>query len=283
MSPLFTSHAIDAGGLLLHARERAGSGPAVLLLHGWMDHSHGFDWLAEALPADWRLIALDFRGHGFSAPLPKGGTHQLTDHVADVEAAVRHFGLSKLHLVGHSMGGNVALAWTAARPGRVESLTVIESLGTSGGEPERAVQRLRDFCDELFKPVRRRVYASVEEAGRRVAEANSSYSAKSAQHMARWGTAPAEGGVTFSADPMVKRTSGVVFDEAQVLALLRAVETRVHLIRGTAGMTVDDAFMERRLEALRRPPLTSVEGGHHVHLDSPAAVAEVVRRVVTGT
>lgn len=279
---MFTSHAIDAGGLLLHARERAGSGPAVLLLHGWMDHSHGFDWLADALPADWRLLALDFRGHGFSAQLPKGGSHQLTDHVADVEAAVRHFGLEKLHLVGHSMGGNVALAWAAARPGRVESLTVIESLGTSGGEPERAVRRLREFCDELFKPVRRRAWPTVEDAGRRVAEANSSYSPRSAQHMARWGTFPFEGGVAFAADPLVKRTSGMVYDEAQVLALLRAVEARVHVVRGTAGMTLDDALMNRRLEALRHPQVTTIEGGHHVHLDSPAAVAAVVRRAVAG-
>jgi pimeloyl-ACP methyl ester carboxylesterase len=171
---VFVSHAIDAGGLVLHARERPGSGPVVLLLHGWLDHSHSFDWLADALPAEWRLIALDFRGHGFSAQLPLGGSHQFTDHVADVEAAVRHFQLEKLHLVGHSMGGNVALAWSAARPGHVESLTVIEALGTSGGEAERAVPRIQNVVDDLFKPVRRRVYASVEEAAQRVAEANSS-------------------------------------------------------------------------------------------------------------
>ena len=275
----FVSHSIDAGGLVLHARERAGQGPAVLLLHGWLDHSHSFDWLIDALPETWRLIALDFRGHGFSAP---GGAHQFTDHVADVEAAVRHFGLEALHLVGHSMGGNVALGWAAARPKKVLSLTVIESLGTSGGEPERAVPRLQNFVDDLFKPVRRRVYASVEEAAARVAEANSSYSPKAALLMAKWGTTPVDGGVVFTADPLLKRTSGVVFDEVQVLQLLGAVEARLHLVRGSNGMTLDDATMGARLLALKNPPVTVVEGGHHVHLDRPVEVAAVVKKHIEG-
>lgn len=277
---MFVSHAIDAGGLVLHARERPGAGPAVMLLHGWMDHSHSFDWLIEALPGDWRLFALDFRGHGFSAPLPKGGAHQFTDHVADVEATVRHFGLKSLHFVGHSMGGNVALGWSAARPTHVKSLTIIESLGTSGGDAERAVPRLQNFVDDLFKPVRRRVYASVEEAAARVAEANTSYSPRAALLMAKWGTTPVEGGVVFTADPLLKRTSGVVYDEAQVLQLLGAVTAPLQLIRGSGGMTLDDAVMQARMAALKNPPVTTIEGGHHVHLDNPVEVAAVVRRHV---
>ena len=262
---------------MLHARERAGPGPDVLFLHGWMDHSHSFDWLAEALPANWRLIALDFRGHGFSAPLPKGGSHQFTDHVADIEACVRHFALEKLHLVGHSMGGNVALAWTAARPGRVQSLTLIESLGTPGGEGDGSVQRIQGFVDDLFKPVRKRVYASVEEAAKRVAESNSSYSEKSARLMAQWGTTPVEGGVVFSADPLMKRTSGMAFDESQVLALLSAVDTRLLIVRGSNGLVLDAAVMQRRAAALKNPRVVMFEGGHHVHLDRPAEVAQLVQ------
>ncbi len=279
---IFVSHAVDAAGLKLNVRERAGSGPAVVMLHGWLDHSHGFDWMAEHLPAAWRLLALDFRGHGQSDPLPRGGAHQFTDHVADVEALVRHFTLERFHLVGHSLGGSVALCFSAARPDLVQSLTVIESLGTSGGEPDRAVERLRDFVSELFKPTRRRVYASVEEAGRRVAEANSSYSPAAAQHMALHGTVAVEGGVTFSADPLLKRTSGMAFDEAQVLAILAAVKCPVQIIQGSNAMTVDDETMQRRLEALRSPRVIPIEGGHHVHLDRPADVAAQVIRFVEG-
>lgn len=272
----------DLAGLTLHALER---GPAtapttVVFLHGWLDHCHGFDWLIAQLPAEWRTFALDFRGHGESDPLPRGASHAFTDHVGDVEALVRHFGLSKLHLVGHSLGGSVALVYAAARPALVQSLTLIEALGPSGGEPARAVDRIRDHVDDLFKPVRRRVYATVEEAGTRVAEANSSYAPAVAQHMAKYGTAPVDGGVVFRGDPMVKRTSGMAYDEAQILALCAAVACPVQVIQGSNGMTLDDAVMDARLKALRSPKVTKIEGGHHVHLDQPAAVAAQIRSFV---
>jgi pimeloyl-ACP methyl ester carboxylesterase len=250
------------------------------MLHGWLDHCHSFDWLSERLPQAWRLIALDFRGHGESDALPAGATHQFTDHVADVEAAVRHFSLERFHLAGHSLGGSVALCYAAARPERVESVTLIESLGTTGGGPERAAERLKDFVDDLFKPVRHRVYASVEEAARRVSEANSSYSPEAALHMAKHGTRAVEGGVTFRADPMVRRSSGMAFDEEQVLAICAAVKGQVQIIHGTHGMTLDDAQIAKRLAALRHPKVFAVKGGHHVHLDSPADVAAQVVRFV---
>lgn len=274
----------DAGGLELHALDRgpADASTTVVLLHGWLDHCHSFDWLCEALPTEWRLLALDFRGHGNSDPLPPGATHQFTDHVADVEALVRHLSLTSFHLVGHSLGGSVALCYAAARPELVKSLTLIESLGTSGGDAQRSVDRLKDYVEGLFKPVRRRFYASAEDAGTRVAEANSSYSAAAAQLMAKFGTVAVEGGVIFRADPMLKRTSGMSFDESQVLAFCAAVKCPVQVIHGARGMTFDDDVMKGRLHALRDPPLTMIDGGHHVHLDQPAAVAAQVVRFVGG-
>src|SRR5689334_21250194 len=102
--PPSSSIRIDAQGLMLHALERNPNGaPTVLFLHGWLDHSHGFDWLCDALPASWRQIAPDFRGQGQSAHLPPGALYNFTDYVADVEAVVRELRLPAVHLVGHSM------------------------------------------------------------------------------------------------------------------------------------------------------------------------------------
>ena len=95
-----------------------------------------------------------------------------------------------------------------------------------------------------IKPVRRRVYATVEEAGTRVAEANSSYSPAAAQHMAKFGTAAVDGGVVFSADPLLKRTSGMSFDESQVLAFCAAVTCPVQVVQASKGMMLDDEMMK---------------------------------------
>ncbi|HME91484.1 MAG TPA: alpha/beta fold hydrolase, partial [Myxococcaceae bacterium] len=156
---------VTSRGVSLHALERNPAGrPAVLFLHGLLDHCHSFDWLCDELPAPWRQIALDFRGMGHSAHLPRFAQYHFTDYLADVDAALAHFALEQVHLVGHSLGGTVALAFAAARRDLVRSVTAIESLGSSGGPPEMALERLRRFALDLGRPRRKKTYPSVEAA-----------------------------------------------------------------------------------------------------------------------
>src|SRR4051812_28834072 len=115
------SRLIDAEGLALHLRERAGPGPRVLFLHGWLDHGHSFDPLAEHLPDDWHLAFLDFRGMGRSAHVGPGATYNFGDYLLDAEHALSSLGWPRAHLVAHSLGGVVAVDYAAARPERVAS------------------------------------------------------------------------------------------------------------------------------------------------------------------
>jgi pimeloyl-ACP methyl ester carboxylesterase len=272
---------ISAQGLQLHALERHPSGqPALVFLHGWLDHAHSFDWVCDALPRDWRQAALDFRGMGKSSHLSGGGLYHFTDYLADVNALVEHIGQS-VHLVGHSLGGSVALVYAAARADRVLSVTTIESLGPSGLPPENAVIRLQQFVADLPKPSRKRTYPSVEAAVDRVRKNNSGLSAEAALHLTRHALQPvAGGGFEFSFDPAHRKHFGMVFDEQQLLAVLSAVRCKVQVIHGSAGFTFDDAQMKTRLARLGSPTPITVEGGHHVHLDRPVEVAGQIERFI---
>lgn len=272
----------SAGGLSLHALERNSSGePEVLFLHGWLDHCHSFDWLCAELPASWRQVALDFRGMGQSAHLTDGGLYHFTDYVADVEWAISALGMEQVHLVGHSLGGSVALAYAAARPEQVVSVTTIESLGPSGGRPDAAPERLRDFAADLHKPLRRRTYASLEAAVARVRENNSGLSERAAFHLTRFGTrTSSSGGVEFTFDPAQRWRFGFSYDEEQLLAILGAVRARVQIIQASQGFTFDDQQMKARLARLGSPKPIAVPGGHYVHMDSPKEVAALVRAFV---
>lgn len=268
-----------ATGLALHAEERNAQGaPPVLFLHGWLDHCHSFDPLWAELPGAWRLFALDFRGHGQSAHLTQGIYH-FTDYLADVHAGVLHLG-GRVHLVGHSMGGAVALLYAAAAPERVKSVTAIESLGPLGGRPEDIVKRMGQFVVELEKVGRKRLYPTLEDAVARVRANNPGLSPSAALLLTRHGTRAVPGGVEFTFDPVLRHRSAFTFDDAQLGALLGAVKQPVQVIQGTRGYPFDADQAADRLRRLGAPAPIAVEGGHHVHLDSPAQVATYLRQFV---
>ncbi|MFP2910742.1 alpha/beta fold hydrolase, partial [Pyxidicoccus sp. 3LFB2] len=191
----FESLTVDAQGLPLHVRQRHASGaPTVLFLHGWLDHSHSFDALTAHLPDDWRLVLMDFRGMGHSGHVGAGATYHFSDYVLDVESVRIGLGLEEVHVVGHSLGGIVSLAYAAARPAHVRSVFLIESLGPSAGAPAAALDRLRGFLDDSHRPPNRKRYPSVEAAAARLRENNPSLPEPAALHLARHGTEPFEGG-----------------------------------------------------------------------------------------
>lgn len=277
MPPSFEPLIVLSHGLELHVRQRHPAGtPAVLFLHGWLDHSHTFDWVMEHLPDTWRIVLMDFRGMGRSAHVPAGGNYTFADYLLDVESTLDTLNLSEVHLVGHSLGGIVATAYAAVRPERVKSVSLIESMGPAGGPPEGAITRLRGFLDDTKRPARRKPYSTVVEAAARLRENNSSLTEAASLHLARHGTESVDGGYLFRFDPLHRRRFGHGFDEAQWLAILSAVTCPVQLLYGTQGLSLEDAQARARLAALRLTKTMTLSGGHHVHMEQPEAVARAL-------
>ncbi|WP_236790723.1 alpha/beta fold hydrolase [Amycolatopsis sp. GM8] len=119
----WTHHDVSANGIRLHVAE-AGSGPMVLLLHGfaefWWAWRHQLVSLAEA---GFRVVAADLRGYGDSDKPPRG--YDAWTLAGDVTGLIRALGERRAHLVGHAWGG--MLAWTAAslHPRFVASASVL--------------------------------------------------------------------------------------------------------------------------------------------------------------
>jgi pimeloyl-ACP methyl ester carboxylesterase len=115
---------IDVRGLSLRLRER-GAGSLCTLVHGWLDHAGSFDRLAPLLPG--RTVAYDQRGHGDSSWAGAGAFYHFVDYVADLDGLVGALDAQgPIRLVGHSMGGAVALFYAALRPERVAHLTLLD-------------------------------------------------------------------------------------------------------------------------------------------------------------
>src|SRR5690606_35086964 len=113
---------VDGGDLTVGV-EGSAEAPAVLAIHGITAHHLAWQALARALP-DVRRLAPDLRGRGRSRALPT--PYGLRQHAADLERLLDAFGIERVPVVGHSMGGFVAVALADRIQDRVSELVLVD-------------------------------------------------------------------------------------------------------------------------------------------------------------
>jgi pimeloyl-ACP methyl ester carboxylesterase len=105
----------------------AGSGPVLLLIHGMAGTCANWESVIEPLAIDRTVIAPDFPGHGASAP--GGGDYSLGGLASSLRDLMLALGHERATLVGHSLGGGVAMQFTYQFPEMVERLALVSSGG----------------------------------------------------------------------------------------------------------------------------------------------------------
>ncbi len=105
----------------------AGSGPPVVLIHGMLNSSSHWQSVAQSLAGDYTVVAPDLIGHGDSAA-PRGD-YSLGAHAASIRDLLAAIGIERASIVGHSLGGGVAMQFFYQFPQRVERLALISSGG----------------------------------------------------------------------------------------------------------------------------------------------------------
>ena len=111
----------------------------ILLLHGFMAHTHVWDDFAVTFQSHYHVIALDQRGHGESQ-WSNDGSYTIDDHFLDIAHFIEILGLSNVILIGHSMGGRHALFYAACVPSTVDRLILLDA--RPGNDPQ-ALHELR--------------------------------------------------------------------------------------------------------------------------------------------
>jgi len=105
----------------------AGSGPPIVFVHGLLGSHHTWAGLISALSAEHRVVALDLIGHGGSDK-PRGD-YSLGAHAVTLRDLLDHLDLDRVTLVGHSLGGGIALQFADLFPSRVQRLVLVSSGG----------------------------------------------------------------------------------------------------------------------------------------------------------
>lgn len=128
-------------GETIHYVER-GSGPAIVFIHGFGGSTASWRFAIDHFSQSYRVVAVDLPGFGWSsrdATLPLGHA----DHARRITRLMDELGIERATIVGHSMGGGVALRVAAAYPERVERLVLAAPVDpNSGGTWQRAARRM---------------------------------------------------------------------------------------------------------------------------------------------
>jgi pimeloyl-ACP methyl ester carboxylesterase len=111
---------LAANRITLNLAEGPQNGPLLVLLHGFTNRWQTFLPILPALIDRWHVVAFDHRGHGISGRVPGGYT--AAGFYADAEAVLTRFGSEPAVLLGHSMGGSMALHLAQNHPERVRAV-----------------------------------------------------------------------------------------------------------------------------------------------------------------
>ncbi|MBE0423984.1 MAG: alpha/beta fold hydrolase, partial [Lutibacter sp.] len=112
-----------------------GIGSAVVLIHGFLENSLMWQEVSQELSKRNRVICIDLLGHGKTGNL--GYIHSMEDQAQMVKAVLNHLKVRKYILVGHSMGGYVALAFAKLFPSNVKGLCLMNSTALPDSEEKK--------------------------------------------------------------------------------------------------------------------------------------------------
>lgn len=304
IDPYRTTALVDGPAGRIAVIDHGGHGPDVLLLHG--ANRTALDWqaLLPHLPG-LRLVAMDLRGHGRSQA-PADGDYGWASHLADVDAVIQALGLREPWLIGHSLGGMIAVRHAATHPG---CPGIVDLDGFGSGVPslypglapsEVAARRAEQLALYAALP------AVSADAGELLARARASAKRLGwAPDVEEAGVlrslAPATGGgVAVRPAPSTLPALMAPIDGWDMFAEVRSLRCPVLLVQG--GRTPELGHLPVRVRELTEALIAGIgrelaalraEAGHvravsldraahMLHLDEPAVVAALVREAVLG-
>jgi len=261
------SHFADAGGTRIHYvswNAADTSKPGLLFLHGFLGHSHWWDFIAPFFIERFRVYALDFSGMGDSEPRTEYPTNSF---VSDIAAVMRDAGIAPGIAVGHSFGGSRLLQACALVPEAIRRAIVLDSYFALDEDEDRPQHERRPpprpYPDEATGIARFRLLPEQD------------CPPWLADHLARHSLRRTDAGWIWRFDPLLRRLPPPEGD----LHMLGRIEVPVDYVHAECSAVVSAERARRIVAAIpqARGPVTLVRAGHHLMLDQPLALVAALR------
>ena len=261
----------------------------LLMVHGWMDVAASYQFVVDAFAQDRYVVAPDWRGYGETSS-PQADNYWFPDYLADLDFLIDHYGQgAPVDLVGHSMGGNVAMLYTGARPERIRRLVNLEGFGMAATKASHAPRRYAQWMDELHAfhrgEMALRGYDSVDGVAERLMKTNRRLSRDKADWLARhWSRQDAQGKWQILGDAAHKIINANLSRVDEVLELYRSITCPVLFVEAEQNR-LDEwwkgrftlAEFHERLSHVKQLDRARVgNAGHMLHHDQPEEVAKLI-------
>ena len=239
----------------------------VVLLHGLNGLAHAWDDVGASLLKNFRVVALDLRGHGDSdKPF---GTYRLEDYVSDVLGVVDQLGLCQPVLVGHALGGRIAFGYAVSHPEMCRGVVSVDiGFSLPPGQKKNLGERMASFPDE---------FTDLNDAVTRFQRYYPDYPPSMISHMVLWGTEYTPTGWVWK-----NRRRGLIetvrcWNQSQDLLRSRVVETSVLLVRGGRSPMVTQQDLQDFQAVFSKLSVVELKSaGHYVPFEHPAAFLGVL-------
>jgi pimeloyl-ACP methyl ester carboxylesterase len=274
--------------VLLWGEPAPGKVPLVMV-HGWMDVAASYQFVVDAFAQDHYVIAPDWRGYGLTQS-PDADNYWFPDYLADLDFLIDHYSPdAPVHLVGHSMGGNVAMLYSGSRPQRIRRLVNLEGFGMPATNPAQAPRRYARWMDEL-KTFHRgelalKTYESAEGVANRLMKTNKRLSRDKAEWLARqWARPDANGTWRILGDSAHRISNAQLYRVDEVLAIYGSITAPTLAVEASddslshwwKGKFTLNEYYERlkSIPDVRRAVLQ--DAGHMLHHDQPEKLATLL-------
>jgi pimeloyl-ACP methyl ester carboxylesterase len=253
------------GAPSLSIHEWSSGEPVLLAIHGFGDGAFVWNGFMPRLAPFGRVVAVDLRGHGDSdwgTSMEYGPTTHLEDMIHVIEALT----LNNVILIGHSLGGEIALRIAIARSERIAGLVIVDYGPELNGVATSHIRR--EFVAESRSYSSHAEYAAHLQAKLPLIDPGLSNSlAKDALRLDR------RGGYVLKRDPAMCDSEPTDASSRSTLwSALPQIRCPVLLIRGVASSVLSHSVAQRMVKALPNASLVSIRlAGHSVMTDNPEA------------
>ncbi|ABM36391.1 alpha/beta fold hydrolase [Polaromonas naphthalenivorans] len=307
---LFRSEFVPVRGLDYHVQVwngQPGSTPSALpplvLVHGWMDVAASWQFMvdafSDAFASGRSIIAPDWRGFGQTGLTPAGyraDSYWFADYLADLDFLLDHYAPGQaVDLVGHSMGGNIAMLYGGVRPARIRKLVNLEGFGLPGSRPSQAPGRLGQWMDGLKSleqgELALKRYDDQAGVARRLMKTNPRLTADKAHWLAgHWARPDAAGQWRILGNPAHKIASAQLYRVDEVQEIHQRISAPVLAVEASddsMGLWWKGKYsLAEYHERLRQVPDARVavieDAGHMLHHDQPGPLARLIEDFLNG-